>query len=87
MRLNSEARYVFSNICKFCDEQALSISIFDLSFVGDDGTLEVYTAQEHDEWAYCGDMGIVSKDLDDLENFIKSVKAQIIYRKTKEGIL
>lgn len=47
-------------------------------------SLEIYTAEEHDEYRFHGSMGDDCETKEDVDNFIKAVVKQNKYYKSKE---
>lgn len=68
---------------KACKEGDVPVSWFNIGMHED--SLEIYTAEEHGTWKYTGGMGVDTTDDGSVEGFIKNVKDQHAYYKSKEG--
>jgi hypothetical protein len=66
-----------------CEKLDLDFTIFNIGLHED--SLEIYTAEEHDEYLYHGSMGVEAKCESDITDFLRSVRAQNKYYKNKEN--
>lgn len=74
---------LFTYFVQCCEEQNISPSWFSIGIHED--SLEIYTAAEHDEYVYHGDMGQVCEERVDILLFVSSVaKQNKYYRKKSE---
>jgi hypothetical protein len=64
-----------------CDVFKLDFTMFNVAL--HECSLELYTAQEHDEWSYHGDLGAEIKSESELTEYLRSVIRQNIYYKSK----
>jgi hypothetical protein len=72
------------NLYKVCEKLNFSVTCFNLGLHED--SIEIQTAEEHDEYEYHGSMGIEAKNFNDVLRFVESVKRQNGYyhKKTDE---
>ncbi len=73
---------LFIVLTQQCEQYNIEPSWFNLGIHED--SLEIYTAAEHDEFRYHGDMGSDCETEEDVKQFVKSVVKQNKYYKKKE---
>lgn len=67
----------------WCEVSDIDFTMFNLGLHED--MIELYTAEEHDEYLYHGSMGVEAKCESDITDFLRSVRAQNKYYKNKEN--
>ena len=65
-----------------CEKLQVSPSLFSLGLHED--SIEIYTAEEHDDYYYHGPMGVEANNYNDVLRFVESVKRQNEYFRNKE---
>lgn len=73
---------LIENLYQVCDDLDVSVGWFNLG-LHEDG-IEIYTAEEHDDYYYHGSMGVEAKNYNDVLRFVESVKRQNEYFHNKE---
>lgn len=73
---------LIQDLYKVCEKLDFSVTCFSLGLHED--SLEIYTAEEHDEYGYHGSMGIEAVNYNDILRFVESVKRQNEYYHKKE---
>ena len=73
---------LIEHLYKVCDNLDVPVDWFNLG-LHEDG-VEIYTAEEHDDYFYHGSMGVEARNCDDVLLFVKGVKRQNEYFRNKE---
>lgn len=69
----------------WCEVGDIDFTMFNLGLHKD--MIELYTAEEHDEYIYHGSMGVKAKCEPDITTFLRSVINQNKYHKDKENTI
>ena len=73
---------LIESLYQVCDDSDVPVDWFNLG-LHEDG-VEIYTAEEHDDYFYHGSMGVEARNCDDVLLFVKGVKRQNEYFRNKE---
>jgi len=74
---------LFTYFVQCCEEQNISPNWFSMGI--HEKALEIYTAEEHDEYEFHGSMGQICEETADINQFVSSVaKQNQYYRKKSE---
>ena len=73
---------LIESLYQVCDDLDVSVGWFNLGLHED--SVEICTAEEHDDYFYHGAMGVEAKNYNDVLRFVESVKRQNGYFRNKE---
>lgn len=77
-----EIKELIVALCDICVEEGCKPSWFNLGL--HEGSLEIYTAEEHDDWRYIGGIGRECCNSEEIRKLLLEVKAEYEYNKPKD---